>query len=126
MTTLGADIDGAVRRTSTTYEVRGMREKITNYDNATVGSGSVVNEVVLEYNDLGMLVKEYQEHEGAKDGNTLYVQYNFDDDGQRREVHQGPAAVVGPLPQWPPGALHLRLGRQHGRCLESAGRHQGR
>ena len=55
-----------------------MPEKITNYDNATVGSGSVVNEVVFEYNDLGMLAKEYQEHEGAKDGNTLYVQYNFD------------------------------------------------
>ena len=31
-------------------------------------SGSVVNEVVYEYNDLGMLTKEYQEHEGAKDG----------------------------------------------------------
>jgi len=78
VTTLGTDVDGAVRRTSTTYEVRGMAAKISNYDNATVGSGSVVNEVVLEYNDLGMLEKEYQEHEGAKDGNTLYVQYNFD------------------------------------------------
>jgi hypothetical protein len=78
VTTLGTDVDGAVRRTSFSYEVRGMREKVTNHDNATVGSGSVVNEVVLEYNDLGMLVKEYQEHEGAKDGNTLYVQYNFD------------------------------------------------
>ena len=37
VTTLGTDIDGAVRRTSTTYEVRGMREKVTSYDNATVG-----------------------------------------------------------------------------------------
>jgi hypothetical protein len=55
-----------------------MVEKITNYDSATVGSGSVVNEVVYEYNDLSMLEKEYQEHEGAKDANTLYVQYNFD------------------------------------------------
>ena len=67
-----------MRRTSTTYEVRGMREKVTSYDNATVGCGSVVNEVVYEYNDLGMLTKEYQEHEGAKDASTLYVQYNFD------------------------------------------------
>jgi RHS repeat-associated protein len=78
VTTLGTNIDGAVRRTSTTYEVRGMIERITHYDNATVGSGSVVNEVVLSYNDLGMLDKEYQEHEGAQDANTLYVQYLFD------------------------------------------------
>ncbi len=55
-----------------------MVESITQYDNATVGSGSVVNEVVYEYNDLGMLEREYQEHEGAKDASTLYVQYNFD------------------------------------------------
>ncbi len=78
VTTLGTNIDGAVRRMSTTYEVRGMVESITHYDNATVGSGSVVNDVVYEYNDLGMRQREYQEHEGAKDGNTLYVQYNFD------------------------------------------------
>ena len=30
------------------YEVHGSIEKITSYDNATVGSGSVVNEVVRE------------------------------------------------------------------------------
>mgnify|MGYP000858361248 CR=1 FL=1 len=78
VTTLGAGVDGAVRRASTTYEVRGMPEKVTHYDNATVGSGSVVNEVVREYNDLGMLTKEFQEHEGAQDGSTLYVQYHFD------------------------------------------------
>jgi RHS repeat-associated protein len=56
-----------------------MREKVTSYDSATVGSGNVVNEVVFEHNDLGQLVKEYQEHEGTKDASTLYVQYNFDD-----------------------------------------------
>ena len=27
---------------------------------------------------LAMPTKEYQEHEGVKDGNTLYVQYNYD------------------------------------------------
>ena len=77
VTTLGTGIDGAVRRTSTTYEVRGMREKVTSYDSAT--SGSVVNEVAFEFNDLAMVTREYQEHEGAKDANTLYVQYNFDE-----------------------------------------------
>ena len=44
-----------------------------------MGGGNVVNEVVFEYNDLGMLAKEHQEHEGAKDASTLYVQYNYDE-----------------------------------------------
>ena len=36
-----------------------------------------------------MLWKEYQEHEGAKDGNTLYVQYNYDDTLSGGEYTQG-------------------------------------
>ena len=39
VTTLGTGVDGAVRRIATTFEVRGMREKITSYNNDTVGSG---------------------------------------------------------------------------------------
>jgi len=78
VTTLASGVDGAVRRVTTTYDIRGLREKITSYDNATVGSGNAVNEVVYEYNDLGQPVKEYQEHEGAKDASTLYVGYNYD------------------------------------------------
>ena len=58
ITTLGSGVDGAVRRVSTSYEVRGLVEKSTSYDNATVGSGSVVNEVVREYNDVGLLTKD--------------------------------------------------------------------
>ena len=60
VTTLGSGVDGGVLRVSTTYDIRGLREKITSYDNATVGSVTVVNEVVYEYNDLGMPVKEYR------------------------------------------------------------------
>ena len=62
---------------STTYEIRGLREKITTYDNATVGSGTALTELVYEYNDLGMPTKEYQEHEGVKDA-SRYVGYNYD------------------------------------------------
>jgi RHS repeat-associated protein len=108
VTTLGTGIDGAVRRTSTTYEVRGMREKVTSCDNATVGSGSVVNEVVFDYNDLGQLVKEYQEHEGAKDANTLYLQYNFDESASGGKFTKGlrPSSV-----RYPNGRLvHLTYG----------------
>ena len=60
------------------YDLRGQVETLTSYDNATVGSGNVVNQVVCEYDEHGLLVKEYQEHDGAKDANTPYVGYNYD------------------------------------------------
>ncbi len=34
------------------------------------------NDVLREYNGLGMLVKDFQEHESAKNGDTLYVDYD--------------------------------------------------
>ena len=89
VTTLGTGVDGTVRRVSTTYDIRGLREKITSYDNATVGSGTVINELVYEYNDAGQAVKEYQEHEGAKDASTLYVGYNYDTTAASGEYTKG-------------------------------------
>ncbi|MFO7902700.1 MAG: hypothetical protein R6U98_08570 [Pirellulaceae bacterium] len=84
-TSLGANIDGAVRRIGRSYEVRGMVSEITSYD--ATSSGNTVNQVVREYDDFGQLDKEYQEHNGAKDANTLYVQYNYagTSDGLRLE-----------------------------------------
>ena len=82
-------MDGTVRRVSTTYEIRGLREKITSYDNATVGSGTALNELVYEYNDLGQATKEYQEHEGVQDGSTLYVGYNYDTTVSASEYTKG-------------------------------------
>ncbi|HUS59679.1 MAG TPA: hypothetical protein VM141_13620, partial [Planctomycetota bacterium] len=52
VTALGMGVDDAARRIATSYEVRGLRAKATTYDNPTVGSGDVVNEVELGYNDL--------------------------------------------------------------------------
>lgn len=78
VTSVGDGVDDAVRRISTTYEVRGMVATLTSYDDATVGSGNVVNQVVFEYNDLGALVSDYQEHDGEKTAATPYVGYNFD------------------------------------------------
>jgi RHS repeat-associated protein len=89
ITTLGSGVDGAVRRVSTSYDVRGLVEKIASYDNATVGSGSVVNEVVREYNDVGLLTKEYQEHSGAKTGSTPYVGYNYDESATSGQFTKG-------------------------------------
>lgn len=70
VTTPGTDVDTAVLRISRSYEVRGMIASITSYDNATVGSGSVVNEVKSEYNDFSQLTTEYQSHSGAVDTST--------------------------------------------------------
>ena len=65
VTTLGAGVDGAVRRISYGYEVRGMVNSVTSYDNATVGNGNVVNDVQNAYNDFGQLITQYQSHAGA-------------------------------------------------------------
>ena len=78
ITTLGSGVDGAVRRLATRYEVRGMRFKLSSYDNATVGSGSLVNEVQFAYNDFGQLIADYQSHSGAVNtGSTPKVQYGY-------------------------------------------------
>ncbi len=72
-TTLGTDVDDAVRRIERDYEVRGMLVKTTNYDAAT--GGYAVNEVDLSYNDFGQPKVEHQEHDGQVDQNTSQVQY---------------------------------------------------
>ncbi len=53
VSTLATGFDGAVRRISTTYDDLGRRSLVTQYDNATVGSGSVVDEVQFTYDDWG-------------------------------------------------------------------------
>jgi len=78
ITTLGSGVDGAVRRISSTFEVRGMREFVTSYDNATVGSGSVVNDTKFAYNSFGQLATDYQSHSGTVNtGTSPKVQYAY-------------------------------------------------
>ena len=117
VTTLGTGVDGTVRRVSTTYDIRGLREKITSYDNATVGSGTVINELAYEYNDAGQAVKEYQEHEGAKDASTLYVGYNYDTTAASGEYTKGLRPTSVALSRRAAGAFYLWLERRHGRRL---------
>lgn len=58
--------------------MRGLRKILTSYDNATVGSGSLVNEVQFAYNDFGQLIADYQSHSGAVNtGSTPKVQYGY-------------------------------------------------
>ncbi len=56
VTTLASGVDGAVRRVSTTYKLRGQREKITSYDSGTAGTyasfdrfGRVVQQLWYDY-----------------------------------------------------------------------------
>ncbi len=85
--TPGTGVDGSVRRINRSYEVRGMLQQVTSYDAAT--GGSAVNDLTREYNDLEMLTKEYQEHEGAKGANTLYAEYNYDQTAGGGEFTKG-------------------------------------
>ena len=84
VTTFGDSVDDRVISIARTYEVRGMLETVTSYGDASASSSSssgdgrvVLNQVQLEYDDLGRLVKDFQEHEGAKDDDTLYAEYNY-------------------------------------------------
>lgn len=80
VTTLGTNVDGAVRRIATTYEVRGLRETITSFDNATVGQGNIVNQVQFAYNDFGQITDDYQSHSGVVNTSTTpKVQYGYAD-----------------------------------------------
>lgn len=80
VTALGSGVDGTARRIATTYEVRGLRKVVTTYDNPTVGTGAVLNEVLFEYNDFGQLIEEYQSHGGPVNASTTpKVQYRYVD-----------------------------------------------
>ena len=78
VTTLGTGVDGAIRRLSTSYEVRGMKSKLTSWNDASISSGDVVNECQFVYNDFRQLVTEYQSHGGTVNISTSpKVQYGF-------------------------------------------------
>ncbi len=94
VTTLASGVDGAVRRIGTSYEKRGLVEKITSYDDAVVGSGNVVNEVQNAYNDFSQLTAQYQAHGGAVNTSTSpNVQYAYADGSAN---HVRPVSVTYP------------------------------
>ena len=55
-----------------------MVSGVTSYNSATVGAGSVVNDVQLVYNNFGQLQTEYQSTSGAVNMSTTpNVQYGY-------------------------------------------------
>ena len=77
VTTLGTGVDGAVRRLSATFDVRGLVTKLTSHSNPTVGSGVVVNDVGLAYNSFGQVISDAQSHNLGVSGTTPKVQYSY-------------------------------------------------
>jgi RHS repeat-associated protein len=61
---------------------------VTCYDNAAVGSGTIVNQVQLVYNSFAQLIADYQSHSGAVVvGTTPVCQYGYAD-GSTNTVRQ--------------------------------------
>jgi len=80
VTTVGEGVDDAVLRLSTTYEVRGMVETLTSWNDADVNSGNAVNQCLFVYDDFQQLIADYQEHDGEVDPETTpVVQYGYED-----------------------------------------------
>ncbi|MCP3994052.1 MAG: hypothetical protein GY722_03165, partial [bacterium] len=81
VTTLDGDFDGDVRRISTTYDDLGRRELITQYDNATVGNGSVTDEVKYTYEGWGYISKIEQDNNSAvasSGGDEYEITYTYE------------------------------------------------
>ncbi len=80
VTAFGSGVDDTVKRIGTAFDnKRGLVETITSHDNATVGSGTALNQVGFAYNDFGQVTADQQEHDGTVDGSTPEVGYGFAD-----------------------------------------------
>jgi RHS repeat-associated protein len=78
VTTLGAGVDGAVRRIEVAYDTQGNPYLVTSFDSGT--GGNIVNQVEQSYNGLGQLTAEYQSHSGAVNTSTTpYVGYGYNE-----------------------------------------------
>ena len=73
VTTLGSGVNGAVRRIEVGYDAQGNSALFTSYDAAS--GGTVVNQISRDFNGLGQLTSEWQDHAGAVTGSTPRVQY---------------------------------------------------
>ena len=67
VTTLASGFDDAVRRITTAYDSTGRAQTVSSYDDATVGSGSVVNQVKSEWDGWGGLVRFAVDPDSAVD-----------------------------------------------------------
>jgi YD repeat-containing protein len=81
ITAFGTGVNQAIKRVTFTFDVKrpSLTAKVTCYDHATPGSGSVVNEVSYAYDGLGQQTKDRQAHGGAViPGTTPEVGYGYE------------------------------------------------
>ena len=77
MTTVGTGIDITVLRIDRAYNSLGLLESVTSF--ADLAGKTTLNQVTRQYNGLGMLTQEFQEHNGAVNTATsLSVSYGYD------------------------------------------------
>jgi YD repeat-containing protein len=79
--TVATGVDNTVLRIGRTFDAYGNAEKITSYDNATVGLGSAINEVQQTYNQFGQVQTSKQDPTGAVSAGTPVVQYTYASSG---------------------------------------------
>ncbi len=73
----GSDVDDAVKSLKYEYDGIGRLETSSSYQSAD-GTGTPLNQVKFEYNDLGQLSKSYQEHDGNVYTSTSpVVEYSY-------------------------------------------------
>ena len=107
-TGIDSGISSPVLRIQQGYDLLGNVVHITSYSSATVGKGTVLNEVFRQYDDWGDLTAEYQNTtEAATDGNgnvineTPYAGYVYDDGVVATGLTPGlptPSTVPSPVP----------------------------
>jgi RHS repeat-associated protein len=81
VTTVGSGTDDTVLQIAITYEVRGMVQSVTSYNNPTPGSGTILNQCSMTYNSFSQLIEEQQDHSGPVSGSSPSVQYGYDSGG---------------------------------------------
>jgi YD repeat-containing protein len=109
VTTLAAGFDGAVRRQSRTYDGLGRPSFVTQYDNATVGSGAVTDEVSYAYDGWGGVTSYKQDRDSAVGASGYYeVAYAYAKATTgRNTVRRSQMTLPGGL------AIHEGQGRVH-------------
>jgi hypothetical protein len=95
ITVLGDGLDDTVLRLDTAYDSAGRPSLFSSCDSATsCGTSDIVNQVQREYNGLGQLITEHQEHAGDVDTGSLKVQYAYSE--MSNGNHSRPTSLTYP------------------------------
>jgi YD repeat-containing protein len=81
ITAFGPGVNQTIKRVTITFDAKrpALTAKVTCFDHATPGSGSVVNEVGFTYDGLGQQTKDRQAHGGVViPGSTPEVGYSYE------------------------------------------------